>query len=533
MLELGQPMHPFDLSRLAGPGIEVRRAADGEKLTTIDGVERSLTAEDLVIADLERGVAIAGVMGGGDSEVTEQTSDVLLESAYFQPVGVLRTARSLGLRTEASIRFERGVDPEGVAPSAARASQLIAAWSGGRVLAGAVDVGTEPDRRTVSVRPARAAQLIGVDLTSSEVREALGHLRLPAAEEGDRIEVEVPGYRVDLEHEVDLIEEVARTTGYDQVPSTLPGVRQAGGLSREQRLRRRIVDLLGGAGLLETRSVPLSPESDAELIPGTRPIRLANPLSEEDATLRASLLPGLLRAARRNVSMGRSSLRLFEAGRTFSADDPDRLEEERVAALLTGPATEGWPARPEDQGFLDAKGLLEHLLAGLGVEWSLGDPVDRPWHPGRSFEVIAAGIAVGQAGELHPAVAEAFDLPSPAAGFELRVDPVITAAKDMVEFREVSRFPPLRRDVAFLLDRDVPAGSVRDALAQAAGDLLERVVLFDVFEGDPLPEGKKSLAFSLDIRATDRTLTDRDADQIVQAISERLAADFGAELRAG
>lgn len=533
MLELGQPMHPFDMEVLAGPGIDVRTAGDGERITTIDGVERSLTPEDLVIADLERGVAIAGVMGGADTEVTDRTSDVLLESAYFQPVGILRTARRMGLRSEASIRFERGADPEAVAPAAARAASLIASWSGGRVLEGAIDVGAARERRTISVRPARAAQLIGIELSASEVREALGRLRLQATEDGDSVVVEVPGYRVDLEREVDLIEEVARTTGYEKVPSTLPGVRQAGGLTREQRLRRRIVDLLGGAGLLETRSVSLTPESDAELLPGSRPIRLANPVSEDDASLRASLLPGLLRAARRNVSMGRTSLRLFEAGRTFAAGEPDPVEEERVAVLLTGPAAEGWPAERRDQGFLDAKGLLEHLLAGLGVEWSVGEAATRPWHPGRSFAVLASGQEVGRAGEIHPAIAETFDLPAPAAGFELRVEPVLAAAKDVVEFREPSRFPPLRRDVAFLVDGHVPAGSIRTALIQAAGDLLERVVLFDVFEGDPLPAGKKSLAFALDIRATDRTLTDAEADEIVRAIAERLAADFGAELRAG
>jgi phenylalanyl-tRNA synthetase beta chain len=533
MLELGQPMHPFDLHRLAGPGIEVRTAAKGEKLTTIDGLERALEPEDLVIADLERGVAIAGVMGGAQTEVSEATTDVLLESAHFQPVSILRTARRLGLRTEASIRFERGADPEAVAPAAARAAALIADWSGGSVLAGAVDVGVAPPRRTVSVRPSRASMLIGTELTASEVREALGRLRLPAAEEGEEVVVEVPGYRVDLEREVDLIEEVARVTGYERVPSTLPGVRQVGGFSREQRLRSRIADLLSGAGLLETRSVSFGPETDAELVPDASAIRVANPVSEEDAALRASLLPGLLRSARRNVSVGRTSLRLFEAGRTFSAGEPDPVEEERVAVLLTGPHAEGWPAEPRDQDFLDAKGALEHLLSGLGVEWAVGEGAARPWHPGRSFEVLVAGEPAGRAGEIHPAVAEAFDLPSVAAGFELRLEPVLGAARDLVQYREVSRFPPARRDVAFLVAREVPAGPLRDALVQAAGDMLERAVLFDVFEGDPVPEGKRSLAFALDLRAPDRTLTDEEADRIVRAIAERLAADFEAELRSG
>lgn len=533
MLELGQPMHPFDLQRLSGPGIEVRTAKDGEKLTTIDGVERSLTGEDLLIADVERAVGIAGVMGGGDSEVSSDTSDVLLESAHFLPVSVLRTARRLGLRTEASIRFERGADPEAVPGAAARAASLMAEWSGGRVLSGAVDVGSVPDRATVSVRPGRAAQLIGIELTASEVRESLGRLRLPASEDGEELVVEIPAYRVDLEREVDLIEEVARVTGYEAVPSTLPGVRQAGGLTREQGLRRRIVDLLAGAGLLETRSVSLGPESDSDLFPEARSIRVANPVSEEDAGLRVSLLPGLLRAARRNMSMGRNSVRLFEAGRTFSLGEPDPIEKEQVAALLSGPAGEGWPAESRPQGFLDARGLLEHLLDGLGVEWAVGEPAQKPWHPGRSFEVRVDGRACGVAGEIHPSVIEAFDMPAAAAGFELDLEGVLPAAGDLVDYAEVSRFPPVRRDVAYLVDREAAAGPIQAALIQAAGDLLERVILFDVFEGEPLPEDKRSLAFALDLRASDRTLTDREADEVVRAITERLSADFGAELRSG
>ena len=533
MLELGQPMHPFDLTALAGPGIEVRTAADGEKLTTLDGVERTLTKEDLLIGDLERAIGIAGVMGGGDSEVGEETSDILLESANFDPVSVLRTARRLGLRTEASIRFERGADPEGVPGAAARAASLIASWAGGQVLRGTIDVGAEPERRSVAVRPSRASMLIGIDLSSTEVREALGRLRLQATDEGDRVVVEVPGYRFDLEREVDLIEEVARTIGYEKVPSTLPRVRQAGGLSREQRLRRRIIDLLSGAGALETRAISLGPESDAELVPGADPVRVANPVSEEDATLRASLLPGLLRAARRNVSVGRTSVRLFETGRTFTGGDPDPIEQERVALLLTGPEKEGWPNEPRPQDAFDAKGVLEHLLSGLGVEWSEGDAPARPWHPGRSFQVLVGGEPVGECGEIHPGVAGAFDLPSSAAGFELRIAPLVAAAPEKVDYRDFSRFPPVRRDVAFIVDADAPAAPVRAALIEAAGDLLDRVVLFDVFEGDPVPAGKKSLAFALDLRAPDRTLTDQEADEVVSAIAHRLAADFSAELRAG
>jgi phenylalanyl-tRNA synthetase beta chain len=261
---------------------------------------------------------------------------------------------------------------------------------------------------------------------------------------------------------------------------------------------------------------------------------MANPISADAAGLQASLLPGLLRAAMRNVAHRRTSVRLFEIAVTFAAGDPDPVEEERVAVLLTGPVGEGWPAERRDRDFLDAKGLLEHLVDGLataGLE--LGGPAALPWHPGRSASVTIGGGPAGEVGELHPRVARRFDLPGRVAAFELRVAPLVAASGAEPRYRDVSRFPPVHRDVAFVLDAEVPAGVVRAALVEAAGGLLDRAALFDVFEGEPLPEGKRSLAFSLDFRASDRTLMDQEVEDRVRAIADRLAADLGAELRAG
>jgi phenylalanyl-tRNA synthetase beta chain len=533
MLELGQPLHAFDLGRLAGPAVVVRRAEEGERLVTLDGVGRTLTEDDLVIADRDRAVALAGVIGGADTEVSESTPDVLLEAAVFEPRSVFRTSRRLGLRTEASMRFDRGVDPEAVAVAAERAGALLAEWAGGSP-AGAVDVGAAPHRRSVELRPRRASTLLGVDLSPAEVREALGRLRIPATEEDERIVAEIPPYRIDLAREVDLIEEVGRSVGYERVPSTLPGVRQAGGLTADQRLRRRVADLLAGAGLWETSAVPFASSEGVTLVPGRSPVRMANPISAEDAVLQTSLLPGLLRAAQRNVAHRRISVRLFEIATTFRAGDPDPVEEERVAALLTGPVGEEWPAERRDHDFLDAKGLLEHLADGLataGLE--LGEPAGPPWHPGRSAVVTIEGEPAGEVGELHPRVARRFDLPGRVAAFELRVGLLVAASGSEPRYRDVSRFPPVHRDMAFVLDASVPAGAVRAALVEAAGDLLDRAALFDVFEGDPLPVGKRSLAFSLDFRAPDRTLTDREVEDRVRGIAARLAADFSAELRSG
>jgi phenylalanyl-tRNA synthetase beta chain len=538
MLELGQPLHPFDLARLAGPGIVVRTAGGGETLRTLDDMERSLTEEDLLICDLEAPVAVAGVMGGAGSEVGAGTSDILLESAHFDPMSIARTSRRLGLRTEASIRFERGIDPEGVSPAASRAAALVAAWSGGTVLAGEVAAGEVPPRRRIAVRPSRARQLLGMDLTGTDVREALGRYRLPVVDDReDHIEVDVPGHRVDLAMEADLVEEVGRGEGYDRLPSLLPGVRQAGGLTREQRIHRRVRDVLASAGLWEVVSYSFASHDDLELFEDQRRtgVRIANPISDQEAYLRTSLLPGLLRAARRNAAHHRSTIRLFEVGKTFLAGEGDAEEIERVAVLLAGPAAQEWPRERRQMDFFDAKGVFEVLMAGLGIEgWALSELSFAPFHPGRSTEVILPGRPpVGELAELHPGVAERYDLPGRVAVLELRMAPLVEAASSDVVFQDVSRFPPVRRDLAFLIDAAIPAGAVRDALREASGDLLDRVLLFDVFEGDPLPGGKKSLAFSVDFRAPDRTLTDAEAEERVRLIADRLAADFGAELRAG
>lgn len=536
LLEMGHPLHPFDHSGLIGGGIIVRRAEDAERLVTLDGVERSLSADDLLIADHERGVAVAGIMGSAVAEVGEGTTDVLIESAYFEPGGVLRTARRLGLRTEASVRFERGADPEAVQAAAARAAGLVGAWAGGTVLSGEVDVGEAPPRRAVSVRPARATALLGVELRGAEVREALERLRLTAKEENDRVTVEVPGYRVDLEREADLVEEVARVRGYEKIPSSLPGIRQAGGLTPQQRVQRKLRDALVRAGLFETLSTTFVSAQDLAVYEDGRGkgVRVANPISEEGGYLRTGLLPGLLAAARRNTDHRNPSVRLFEVGHVFLLGERDPVEEERAAILLAGAPGVGWPRAGSEHDFLDVKGVLEHMLDVLGVEaWSLGEAEGPPYHPGRSAAVLLGSDRVGEVGELHPGVVRRFDLAGRVAAFELRVGPLLEAARGGSSYREVSRFPPVHRDLAFLVDRRVAAGEVHRALIKAAGELLDRAVLFDVFDGSPLPEGKVSLAFSVDFRAPDRTLTDEEAEGRVRAIVERLAADFGAELRTG
>ncbi|HVM11028.1 MAG TPA: phenylalanine--tRNA ligase subunit beta [Actinomycetota bacterium] len=533
LLELGHPMHPFDLARLAGGGVVVRTAGEGETLRTLDEVERRLSPEDLVIADREKAVGVAGVMGSAAAEVGEGTTDVLLESAWFEPLGILRTARRLGLRTEASVRFERGADPEVPADAAARAARLMVEWAGGIVLAGTVDVGETPPRRTVEVRPRRASLLLGEPLGGAEVREALGRLRLLSREEGDRVQVEVPGWRVDLAREVDVIEEVARVRGYDRLGSALPGVRRAGGLDHRQRLQRRLRDALVRAGLFEVTLPTFVSPAVLDVFEDDRRegIPLRNPVSAEEDRLRTALLPGLLGVARRNAAHRNGSVRLFEIGHVFRTSP---LEEEHLAVVLAGDASIGWPSEHRPHDFLDAKGILEHLCEVLGVPRpSLGPPAPLPYHPGRSSMVEVGGRPVGEVGEIHPGVATSFDLSGRVAALELRVDGLLEAAEAAPMYEEVSRFPAVHRDLAFVVGARTPAGRVETILRETSGELLDRVALFDVFEGDPVPAGKRSLAFSLDLRARDRTLTDEEVERVVAAIAERLRAEVGAELRTG
>ncbi len=534
MLETGQPMHPFDLQLLADRAIVVRRARDGERLVTLDDVERRFTGEDLLIADGERAVGIAGVMGSAAAEVSPSTTEVLLESAHFEPRGILRTSRRLLLPTEASIRFSRGVDPEGVGSAADRAAGLMVEWGGGgSILRGRIDVGAPPARRHVPVRPARASLLIGHEVSASDAAEALARIEVPSEKRNGAVVAEVPSFRPDIEREEDLIEEIARVQGYETLRSTLPGIRQAGGLDAAHAFRRRIRHALVRAGLREALSLSFASASDLELMSQTDGITVANPPSADEPFLRRSLVPNLLKALSRTISRGGRGATLFEIGHVFHPADPVD-EREVVAAVLAGPAEEGphGQARPLD--LFDGKGALEAMLSGLAIgECRLGDPLPGPWHPARSARVQIGDADAGVLGELHPRIAKRFGLPPRVAVFELDVTTLAERAANQVAYREIPRYPPIRRDVAFTLDASIPAGDVHAALVQSGGELLGPVQLFDVFEGDPLPPGTKSLAFSLELRAPDRTLTDAEADAAVESIAKRLRGDFGASLRSG
>jgi phenylalanyl-tRNA synthetase beta chain len=531
MLELGQPLHAFDLRRLAGPGIVVRRSESGERVETLDGVDRELD-DDLLICDLEGPVAIAGVMGGASSEVGPDTTDVLLESAYFEPRSILRTSRRLQLLTEASVRFSRGTDPEGVGPAAARAARLIAEWTGARVLSGAIDAGSPPPRRRLSLRAARATAVLGYPVSPEVAAEALASIEIDAIADGDVVHVEAPSFRPDLEREEDLIEEIVRVHGYDRLPSTVPPSRRAGGEQDTYRTRRRLRELLVRAGLRDSASLTFASAAEVELFGGGEPVRVANPPSAEEPYLRTSLLPKLLDAASRNGQRGARSVALSEIGHVFRLGDPV-VEREHLAFVLTGLAGDELHTGDRVFDVADAKGIVELVLRESGVDtWVLEPGAERPFHPGRSGAVLVGDRRLGTIGELHPADAARLDLSGRVALAELDVHALEISGERSVTFRDVPRYPPVRRDLAFAVPIQVPVGDVQAALVDAAGSLLDRVTLFDVFRGGTIAEHRKSLAFALEFRAPDRTLTDQEVEPVVGAIVEALRSVFGAELRA-
>ena len=532
MLEVGQPLHAFDLALLKGPGIVVRRAGEGEKLLTLDDEERTFTADDLLICDVERPIAVAGVMGGALAEISDHTSEILLEAASFERGGVQRTRRRINLSTEASVRFERGVDPEATPTGADRACVLMAEWCGARVLGGVVESGGVPPRRRVKMRVSRATALIGYDVSAPDAVDVFDRLMMRVETQGDEVSVEVPGYRADIEREVDLIEEVVRVQGYERVRSTLPPVRQAGGTPDAYAFRARVRSSLMEAGLRELWSFPFASDADLELTGDRDGIRLKNPLQADEGWLRTRLIPGLLKSVQRNANRQARSIALFEVGTVFRMVEGEPEERPNAAFAMTGAAEDGWTGI-RDFDFFDAKGVVEAIMAGLGISWSVGRAAGSPFHPGRSAFVLVDGQPMGVVGELHPGVVESFDVTGRIAAAELEVDALMRHSGTRVGGHDVAKFPPIRRDVSFVLDEHVAHAAVEEAIRQAGGDLLTSCVLFDVHDGPPLAAGKKSLAFSIDFRDPSRTLEREEADEAIERIRVRVWEGLGGELRSG
>ncbi len=498
MLALGSPLHAFDFATLAGGRIVVRRAAPGERLTTLDGVARTLAADDLVIADAERAIALAGIMGGEETEIGEATSSVLLEAANFEPYSIFRSSERQRLRTEGSGRWEKGVDPYLAGPAAEFASSLLLELTGASQT-GASDVLERlPEPPRVSFRPPRADALIGVE-TDPERQYAILE-RLGFAREG--AELIVPSWRArDVTREVDVIEEIARFR-LDEVPFTLPARREMTGLlTREQQLRRRVEDTLVGLGFAEIYTPSLRPDDDTTW-------KLPEPISVELTALRTSLLPSLIEAAQRNLDAGARRISLFEIARVYLPAGDLPAEQPTVAGILEG-------------GFLHVKGVVEALHRALKVEPSFSRHQHPLLHPGK-----AAITGAGVVGELHPRLLE-----GEWGVFELELGALFAAAGGPVSYRDVITFPAVRQDIAVSVPEEVPAGELVAAAREAAGEELREIRVFDLYRGEQLGPGRKSVAFSVAYQSAERTLSEEDATRLRDAIVALLAERFGAELR--
>lgn len=539
LLEYGQPLHAFDFTRLADGTIVVRRAHAGESISMLDGTIKKLTAEMLVISDAKQPVAVAGVMGGVGSEVTAQTNCVLLESALFDPITVRRTSRALGLATESSYRFERGVDPVGVETASARAALLICQLAGGREHT-AIDVGMKPPKRTViALDTERVSRWLGMRLSPAMVRTTLARLscRVASSGTGPLVRVEVPSFRQDLTQEVDLAEELARSVGYEQLPSTLPrqtamarSSEDSAAYWRGQSLRC----LCASLGLTEAMTWSLV--SEAELVRCGHVLedaaKLTNPLSQDHAYLRPSLLVGLLQAVRRNATQGASSIRLFEVGSIVqgraSAHERERL---RVGIVLSGLWARDWRAR-ESCDFFRLKGLLESLTERLCAVHPDVAPAPHPWAElHESTSVKLSGRVIGMAGQVSRAITHALDLEQEVWFAELFVEELIAFKRPTPTIRTPAAFPPVKRDLSVLLDDQTPYEAVVRSIREVGGALASRVELIDRYVGKQVPPGKHSLTFSIEYRDPARTLTATEVDALHQRIGQTLVARFSAQLR--
>jgi phenylalanyl-tRNA synthetase beta chain len=561
MLGLGQPLHAFDLGTLEGP-LVVRRARAGEHLTTLDDVDRALDPGDLLITDHggERAVAIAGVMGGAETEVGASTRDVLIEAAHFEPVTIARSARRHKLPSEASRRFERGVDPA-LGPAAAQlAVDLLVEHGGGVADADVTDVGTPATPAPVTMHIDFPSKIVGIVYLESEVVSILQTIGCTVTRDGQLLTVTPPTWRPDLTTAEDLVEEVARIDGYDRIPSIIPTPPGGAGLTHAQRVRRLVADVLAGQGLSEVWSAPfvgadryaaLGLDVDAEV---ARTVRLANPLSDEQPLMRTRLLATMVDALRRNVARGTRDVGIFEVGLVVALDGPQgsaptedvgiRPSDETLAAiraavppqprhlglLLAGDRVRaGWWGAGRPAEVADVVEIARTVGEALGLALEVSADAVAPFHPGRCARVtLADGTLVGHVGELHPKVVAALGLPPRTVGGELDLDVLTTASEATVQARTLHTFPMAQSDVAVVVDEQVPADAVQRALRDGAGDHLEALTLFDVYRGEQVGEGNKSLAYRLTFRAPDRTLTTDEVsalrDTALRAAAEAVGA---------
>ena len=536
LLEYGQPLHAFDYDRLGSKELVIRRANDAEKIKTLDDTDRTLSSDHLVITNGKEPVAMAGVMGGANSEVIDDTTTVIIEAAYFNGAIVRKGSKDHGLRSESSSRFEKGVDPERVRIAGERAAELMAKYAGGTILEGSVEFNElriEP--AVISITLDKINTAIGTNISSKQVVDIFNALKFDVSVEGDTFIVTVPTRRGDITIEADLVEEVARLYGYDNIPSTLPvGAATVGALTDYQLKRRIVRRTLEGAGLYQATTYSLtSPEKAAQFTLEKRDsITLAMPMSEERSELRLSIIPQLLEVVKYNNARQMDSVALYEIGSVFFKKDGEQLPEEKeyVAGAITGLWEANlWQGEKKPVDFYVAKGIVEAIFESIGVN----DGVEyrkssiNNMHPGRTAEVLLNGEVIGFVGQVHPTVQKDYDVKETYV-FELSFEAIAETEVAPIAYEMIPRYPSITRDIALVVDKDKTAGLLQNIITKAGGSLLKEVHLFDLYEGEHMEEGKKSLAFSLKYYDPERTLTDEDItkahDKVLEAVKEQAGA---------
>lgn len=539
LLEYGQPLHAFDYDRLGSKEILVRLAHEGEEIETLDDVKRTLASNELVITNGQVPVALAGVMGGANSEVTGDTTTVLLESAYFKGKTIRKASKIHGLRSEASARFEKGVDPNRVRAAAERAAYLMELYAGGEVLEGAVEVDNlDIQPAVVTTTLEKINTVIGTKLDVKTVEDIFARLKFEVETDNEVLKVTVPTRRGDITIEEDLIEEVARLYGYDNIPSTLPiGEATPGGLTDYQLKRRIVRNYLESTGLYQAVTYSLTSEDKVlqYALDKREPIRLAMPMSEERSLLRLSIVPQLLEVLKYNAARQHDSTGVYETGAVFLADSGQELpeEQEHLAVALTGLwHTHLWQGEKKPVDFYVLKGIIEGLFAKLGLQDRIEyrQTAVEGMHPGRTAEVVLDGNVIGFVGQIHPQVQKEKDLKDTYV-CEINLREVLQVGNEPLKYQVIPRYPSITRDIALVVEKDKSANELKTVIQEAGGSLLKEVHIFDLYEGDRLEAGKKSIAFSLKYLDPERTLTDEDVTKAHQQVLTALEQKTGAVLR--
>jgi phenylalanyl-tRNA synthetase beta chain len=534
MVELGQPLHGYDLDKLSD-GIRVRRGGAGEELILLDGTPIRVDSEVLVIADGSGAIGLGGIMGGQATAVSDVTTNVFLESAFFEPDAIAGRARRFGLHTDASVRFERGVDPMHQARAIERATGLLTEIVGGEPGPMTEITGEGlPAAEPITLRKARLAAVLGVEIPDDEVAGLLNGLKMTVQPTDAGWTVTAPSARFDIEIESDLIEEVVRLYGYEQIPE-IPGMTPTSlGESTDTRVPdSQVRTLLVARGYHEAITYSfVSAELDQHFASGPEPLALSNPISSELAVMRQSLWPGLIGALRHNMARQQGRVKLFESGIRFLQQDTDIIEEKLLSGLVVGAsAPEQWGQAAKAADIFDIKGDIEALFALTGAREAFEFVTDEhpAMRPGRSARIIRSGSHVGWLGELHPALTKELGLSATPILFELLVDPVFAATKP--EFQGISKFPAVRRDVAVIVDRDIPVAALKKSVREAGGSTLRDILVFDIYEGKNIETSSKSVGLGLILQETSRTLTDADVDKVMHTVIDRLGRDFNATIR--